>query len=83
MLDNFVISNPFSLIFFRSDGTFKNLPYLKKLGIEHVQSQQDRWFNFEWAWSKIFEFSNFDDGILEQVGTVCYLQSNNYKAQRM
>ena len=22
-------------------------------------------------------FSNFDDGILEQVGTVCYLQSNN------
>ena len=24
--------------------------------------------NIEWAWSKIFEFSNFDDGILEQVG---------------
>ena len=35
----------------------------------------------ERAWSnsksKIFEFSNFDDGILEQVGTVCHLQSNN------
>ena len=29
-------------------------------------------FNIEWAWSKIFEFSNFDDGILEQVGTVKY-----------
>ena len=27
--------------------------------------------------SKIFEFSNFDDGILEQVGTVCHLQSNS------
>ena len=24
-------------------------------------------FNIEWAWSKIFEFSKFDDGILEQV----------------
>ena len=22
-------------------------------------------------------YSNFDDGILEQVGTVCHLQSNN------
>ena len=78
MLDNFVISNPFFLpLFFRSDGTFNNLPSLKKLGVEHVQSKQYRCFNFEWAWSKIFEFSNFDDGILEQVGTVCYLQSNN------
>ena len=33
--------------------------------------------NIEWAWSQIFEFSNFDDGILEQEGTVCYLQSNS------
>ena len=31
----------------------------------------------EWAWSKIFEFSNFDDGILEQVVTVCHLQNSN------
>ena len=77
MLDNFVISNPFCLIFFRSDGTFNYLPSLKKLDVEHVQSQQYRCFNIEWAWSNIFEFSKFDDGILEQVGTVCHLQSNN------
>ena len=93
MLDNFVISNPFCLIFFRLDGTFNYLPSLKKkLGVEHVQSQQYRCFNIEWAWSKIFEFSKFDDGILNQVSTVCYLQSNKqvkyktrrcYKAQRM
>ena len=25
----------------------------------------------------VLEFSKFDDGILEQVGTVCHLQSNN------
>ena len=73
MLDNFVISNPFCLIFFRSDGTISCLSSLKELGVEHVQSQQYRCFNIEWAWSKIFEFSNFDDGILEQVGTVCHL----------
>ena len=77
MLDNFVISNPFCLIFFRSGGTFNYLQSLKKLGVEHVQSQQYRCFNIEWVLSKIFEFSNFDDGILEQVGTVCHLQSNN------
>ena len=34
-------------------------------------------FKIKWAWSKIFEFLNFDDGILEQEGTVCYLQSNS------
>ena len=50
---------------------------MKKLGVEHVESQQYRYFNFEWAWSKIFEFSNFDDGIFEQVGTVCHLQCKN------
>ena len=74
MIDNFVISNPFCLIFFRSDGTFNYLPSLKKLGVKHVQSQQYRCFNIEWAWSKIFEFSKFDD---EQVDTVCHLQINN------
>ena len=37
--------------------------------------QQYRCFNIEWAWSNIFEFSNFDNGILEQVGTVCHLHS--------
>ena len=26
-------------------------------------------------WSKIFEFSNFNDRILEQEGTICYLHS--------
>ena len=66
MLDNFVISNPFCLIF--SDQMEHLIIYrLWKLGVEHVQSQQYRCFDFEWAWSKIFEFSNFDDGILEQV----------------
>ena len=30
-----------------------------------------RCFNIEWAWSNIFEFSKFADGILEQVCTVC------------
>ena len=78
MLDNFVISNPFCLPFpDQMEHLIPNLPSLKKLGVEHVQSQQYRCFNIEWAWSKIFEFSNFDDGILEQVGTVCHLQSNN------
>ena len=69
MLDNFVISisNPFCLILFRSDAPFNNLSSLRQLAC----------FNIEWAWSKIFEFSNFGDGILEQVGTVCHLQSNN------
>ena len=62
MLDNFVISNPFCLIFFRSDGTFNYLPSLKKLGVEHVRSHQYECFSIEWAWSKIFEISNFDDG---------------------
>ena len=50
---------------------------MKKLGVQHVQKQQYRCFNIEWAWSGIFEFSNVGDGILEQVGTVCHLQSNN------
>ena len=80
MLNNFVISNPFCLVFSdlqMQDGTFNYLPSLKKLGVEHVQSQQYRCSNIEWAWSKIFEFSHFDDRILEQVGTVCHLQSNN------
>ena len=54
---------------FRSDGTFDYLPSLKKLVVQHVQRQQYRCFNIEWAWSVIFEFSNFDDGIVEQVGT--------------
>ena len=59
------------------DGTFNYLPSLKKLGFEHFQSQQYGCFNIKWAWSKIFEFSKFDDGILEQVSTVCHLQSKN------
>jgi len=62
MLDNFLSVLPH---LFRSDGTFHYLPSLKRLGVEHVQSQQYRCFNFEWAWCKIFEFSNFVDGILE------------------
>ena len=72
MLDNFVISNPFQLsrLFFRSDETLNNLTSLKKLGVQHVQREQYRCFNIEWAWSKIFEFSNCGDGILKQVGTV-------------
>ena len=32
-------------------------------------------FNVEWAWSKIFEFSNFCDEILEQVGSVISMPS--------
>ena len=30
-----------------------------------------------YLWPQKIEFSNFSDGILEQVGTVCHLQSNN------
>ena len=67
----------YNVILYNIYNIYNNLLSPKKIGVEHVQSQQDRWFNFEWAWSKIFKFSNFDDGILEQVGTVCYLQSNN------
>ena len=77
MLDNFVISNPFCLIF--SD-QMENLIIYRlwtKLGVQHVQSQKYRSFNIDSAWSKIFEFSNFDGGILEQIGTVRHLQRNN------
>ena len=63
LLDNFVISNPFSLIV--SD-LMEHLIIYRLLGVQHVQNQQYRCLNIEWAWSKIFEFSNFVDGILEQ-----------------
>ena len=76
LLDNFVIYNPFCLIF-SDQMEHVIIPSLKKIGVQHVQSQQYRCFNIEWAWFKIFEFSKFDDAILEQVGTICHLQSNN------
>ena len=72
--------------FFRSDATLNNLLSLKKLGVQHVQREQYRCFNIEWAWSKIFEFSNFGDGILDQVGTVshyiCKATTLKYKTRR-
>ena len=37
----------------------------QKLGVQHVKRKQYRYFNIEWAWSKIFEFTNFSVGILE------------------
>ena len=51
---------------------FKKAVNGKKLGVhfQHVQKQKYRCFNIEWVWSKIFEFSNFGDVILEQVGRV-------------
>ena len=52
MLDNFVFLIRFTS-FFRSDATMNNLPSLKKLGVEHVQRERYRCFNFEWTWSKI------------------------------
>ena len=37
----------------------------KSVGVQHVQREQYRCLNVELVWSKLFEFSNFDDGILE------------------
>ena len=66
MLDNFVFSNPFCLIF------KDQMQHL----IQHVQRQQYRCFNIEWVWCKLFEFSNFGDKILEQEGTVYHSTTN-------
>ena len=67
MLGNSFISNLFYIMF--SDQMQHLIIYRlwKKLGVHHVQRQQYRCFNIEWAWSKIFEFSNFGDGMLELV----------------
>ena len=76
MLDNFVISNPLCLMFSDQMQHFI-ISVSEKIGVQHVQREQYRCFNIKLVWSKIVEFSNFDDGILEPEGTVCYPQSNN------
>ena len=36
-----------------------------------------KYFSVDWVWPQKIEFSNFSDGIIEQLGTVYHLQSNN------
>ena len=47
--------------------------------LQHVDVHKHEYkhFNVDWVWPQKIEFSKFSDGILEQVGTVCHLQSNN------
>ena len=80
MLDNFVISYPFHVLFFRLDATFNNLPSLKNSGVQHVQREQYRCFNFEWVWSSFQILTSESSNSM--LSAFCKATALKYKSRR-